>query len=159
GHTSKWLRAALGLPQPANLLSKGYFACTAGKSERDAVERYLEQQGEHHGYAGRAQAPVYVRTFPDTDEACVRADHAVTLLRFHLVLGTWRRRGVFAQPEAQAVTETWQALGHAERFTLLKVSFVPDHVHVAVRTHPAVAPGALGVRLMNVSQEVIWARC
>jgi REP element-mobilizing transposase RayT len=156
GRTSKWLRQELKLAQPENLLSKGYFACTTGKSDRAAVERYLDQQGEHHGYARRVVPPVYVRSFEDRDAAHLCAAHAFTLLRFHLVLGTWGRRGVFAQDEAGAVTEAWRAMEAAERFSLMKVSFVPDHVHLAVRTHPAVAPATLVLRLLDVSQEVIW---
>jgi REP element-mobilizing transposase RayT len=157
GRTSKWLREELNLAQPENLLSKGYFACTTGKSDRATIERYLDDQGEHHGYANRVVPPVYLQRFEDSDPEHVCAAHAFTMLRFHLVLGTWARRGVFAQDEAQAVTEAWQALEQNERFTLMKVSFVPDHVHLAVRTHPAVAPAALVVRLLNVAQEVIWA--
>jgi REP element-mobilizing transposase RayT len=43
------------------------------------------------------------------------------------------------------------------RFVLLKVSFVPDHVHLAVRIHPSVAPSHLVVTLMNVAQRVAWS--
>jgi REP element-mobilizing transposase RayT len=158
GRTSKWLRQQLGLEQPENLLSKGYFACTTGKSDRDTIERYLDQQGQHHGYANRVVPPKYVASFADSDAEHVCAAHACTLLRLQLVLGTWGRHSVFAQAEAKAVTEAWRALEAEERFTLLKVSFVPDHVHLAVRTHPAIAPASLVVRLLNVAQEVIWTR-
>ena len=37
-----------------------------------------------------------------------------------------------------------------------KVSFVPDHVHLAVRTHPTQSPGAIIVALMNAAQELMW---
>ncbi len=36
-----------------------------------------------------------------------------------------------------------------------KVSFLPDHAHVAVRLHPATAPGVVAVELMNAAQEVM----
>jgi REP element-mobilizing transposase RayT len=158
GRTSKWLRRELKLAQPTALLSKGYFACTAGKSNQAAIDHYLDRQGEHHGYADRVVPPVHVRTFEDDEAVHVRAPHAFTLLRFHLVLGTWGRRGVFGQEEAQAVTEAWRAAEAGNQFTLLKVSFVPDHVHLALRAHPAVVPGALVVHLLNVAQQVIWSR-
>src|SRR6266446_710848 len=54
GRVSKWLREELGLSQPTNLLSKGYFASTIGKSRKRAVENYLSAQSEHHGYAERS---------------------------------------------------------------------------------------------------------
>jgi REP element-mobilizing transposase RayT len=158
GRTSKWLRQELRLEQPASLLSKGYFACTSGKSERAAVERYLEVQGEHHGYANRVVRPLYVQAFEDAEDEHVCAAHAFTVLRFHLVFGTFGRRGVFAREDSEATTEAWRALEKVERFSLMKVSFVPDHVHLAVRVHPAVAPGTLVVRLLNAAQEVIWKR-
>jgi REP element-mobilizing transposase RayT len=44
------------------------------------------------------------------------------------------------------------------RFALLKVSFLPDHVHVALRSHPGVPPADLVVELMNAAQWVIFER-
>ena len=49
GRVSKWLRNELELEQPSDLLSRGYFACTIGKSKREEVEQYLDLQGTHHG--------------------------------------------------------------------------------------------------------------
>ena len=43
GQVSKWLRLRLGLETPADLLSKGYFACTVGNSTSTAVEAYLSE--------------------------------------------------------------------------------------------------------------------
>jgi REP element-mobilizing transposase RayT len=160
GQVSKWLRAAGAPGERGSLLGRGYFACTSGVSERAQIERYLEAQGEHHGYAGRAVPPVHVETFPLSadGEARLRAQHAWAVPQFHLVLATWRRRGAFGPEEARAVTAHWQALEPGERFALLKVSFVPDHVHVAVRTHPGVAPARLVVALLNAGQELLWER-
>ncbi len=158
GQVSRWLREALGAAQPLDLLSKGYFACTSGKSERAQVERYLSSQGEHHGYAQRVLPPLHVEKggLSEAEEAMLQAKHAHVVLQFHLVLATWRRRGVFAAEEARAVTAAWRGLQGSLRFALRKVSFVPDHVHVAVRLHPAESPAALVVALMNEAQKVIW---
>lgn len=41
------------------------------------------------------------------------------------------------------------------RFALLKVSFVPDHVHVALKSHPAVSPATIAAALMNAAQQVV----
>ena len=35
------------------------------------------------------------------------------------------------------------------------MSFVPDHVHVALRTHPAVSPADIAIALMNSAQDEI----
>jgi REP element-mobilizing transposase RayT len=160
GQTSRWLRETLGLTQAQDLLSKGYFACTSGQSERAQVERYLSDQGEHHGYTERVRPPVHVEEFDVTaaDEGRLQPNHAHVALQFHVVLATWRRRGVFGTAEAQAVTAGWRALqGHC-RWALRKVSFVPDHVHVAVRLHPGECPASLAATLMNDGQRIIWER-
>jgi REP element-mobilizing transposase RayT len=78
-------------------------------------------------------------------------------LRF--VIATWMRRGIFAREEAQRVVKRWRGLEAGARFALLKVSFVPDHVHLAVRLHPEVAPASLLVELMNAGQEVMADEC
>jgi REP element-mobilizing transposase RayT len=158
GRISRWLRGALALGQPEGLLAKGYFACTAGKSTAAQVDQYLQGQAEHHGYAARPVPPTFVETYAPSpaEAAALQADHSCTVLRFHLVLATWRRHGIFSEPEARAVAQRWRALQRKERFGLLKVSFVPDHVHVAVSVHPSVAPGPLAVLLMNSAQRVVW---
>jgi putative transposase len=160
GQTSKWLREALGTNAPAQLLSKGYFACTSGKSEAKQVEDYLEGQSEHHGYSARVVPPVFVASYPlsEATETRLHAKHAHAVAQYHLVLATWWRRGVFGEVEGRAVAECWRALEDRERFALLKVSFVPDHVHLAVRTHPSVAPTDLVLTLMNAAQELLWQR-
>jgi REP element-mobilizing transposase RayT len=160
GQTSKWLRQALGDSAPAVLLSKGYFACTAGKSTSDQVDRYLADQGEHHGYASRVASPVFVRNYPVSKEReqQLRPRHAWTILRFHFVLATWRRRGVFGPQEAEAVTAVWRALEPQDAFALLKVSFLPDHVHLAVQVHPGVALDRLVIEMMGAAQKTIWEK-
>jgi REP element-mobilizing transposase RayT len=158
GQTSKWLRHALGQQQPSDLLAKGYFACTSGKSTRTQVEHYLEGQGDHHGYSRRVLPPVYVEAYELTPqcEAQLQPQHACAVLQFHLVMVSWARHGIFGPEEARAVAGAWRALEEREQFALRKVSFVPDHVHVAVRCHPSVAPASLVVALMNTAQKTLW---
>lgn len=107
GQISKWLRERLGLTDPSNLLGRGYFACTVGQSTSTAVEEYLSKQSEHHGYDGRARPPIFVRRYQwtQTDEDRVSAQHAYTVLQHHIVLATWRRKGVFGESSASAVAD------------------------------------------------------
>jgi REP element-mobilizing transposase RayT len=160
GRVSKWLREQLELQEPRKLLSRGYFACTAGKSTAEAVEQYLDAQGDHHGYASRANPPVFVQSSPLTpaDEQRLAAQHAVTDLRFHLVLATWRRKGVFGRAEGESITARWRAMQDELSMALEKVSFVPDHVHLAIHIHPRVSPAKLVVALMNAAQELCWGQ-
>lgn len=160
GRMSAEISPSLAASTPAKSLARGYFAITAGQSPASAIKNYLDKQGEHHGYADRTLPPVFVRDFAITpeDERFLTTDHAVTLLRFHFCLVTSHRRGVFVPSAAEGVTESWRSLQPGIRYFLEKVSFVPDHVHLAVRVHPTVVPANLVVALMNASQEVMWSR-
>jgi len=66
------------------------------------------------------------------------------------------RKGIFTQAEAQRILSVWRELAEAGQFCLLKASFVPDHVHVAVRLHPAARPLSLAMELMNAAQTVVF---
>jgi REP element-mobilizing transposase RayT len=158
GRVSKWLRERLGLAQALQLLSRGYFACTTGTSTAAAVDAYLDSQGEHHGYASRQVPPVFVARYPPThvDEERLATSHAATVLQFHVVLSTWRRRGIFDQTAAAATAGCWRQLQTRHVMHVEKVSFVPDHVHLAVRAHPSQSPGTIVVALMNAAQELMW---
>lgn len=158
GQISKWLRGKLALSGPTNLVSSGYFACTTGKSSSEAVEHYLQLQSGHHQYDARPRPPVYVcaHELSLEDEKRLKGKHAVTYLQHHVVLATEWRRGIFGDDSGKAVADCWYRLLEDRRAALLKVSFVPDHVHVALRVHPAISPGALIVELMNSAQQLMW---
>lgn len=158
GRVSKWLRGRNGSPANNKLLSRGYFSCTTGTSTADAVMAYLERQGEHHGYESRPLPPVFVECYSRApeDEQRISAAHAVTVLQFHIVLCSWKRNGVFGRAEAEAVANRWRRGQASNQFFIEKVSFVPDHVHLAVNAHPGLSPARIVVDLMNVAQEVMW---
>jgi REP element-mobilizing transposase RayT len=158
GRVTKWLRARSNAPSAQKLLGRGYFACTTGTSTAQAVQGYLDAQGEHHGYMERAAPPVFVARYPTTpdDECRLSTDHAVTVLQFHIVLSTWQRKGVFGRRTAEAVADCWRRLQSHEPMFVEKVSFLPDHVHLAVRLHPSMSPLSIIVALMNVAQNLMW---
>jgi len=91
------------------------------------------------------------------DEERLKAKHAVTHLQHHMVLATWRRKGVFGRQAGEDVAGCWKNLLSDKPAALVKVSFVPDHVHVALRVHPAVSPAGLILQLMNSAQELMWS--
>ncbi|HXD30226.1 MAG TPA: transposase [Pyrinomonadaceae bacterium] len=154
GQVSKWLRTELQLQQPTNLLSLGYFACTVGNSTSVEVDAYLDSQGKHHGYSARALAPVYLKKYK-LDETNITPRHAKVISQFHIVLATTGRIGVFGSELGRHVAERWSELQRESRFALLKVSFVPDHVHIAMRLHPSMSPGSVAISLMNAAQELM----
>jgi REP element-mobilizing transposase RayT len=161
GRISKWLTEHQSLEAPhakQKHLAVGYFALTVGQSNAAAIDDYLNKQSEHHGYPRRVRPPIYVRSIDHSESELIalQADHAVTKLRYHLVLATEYRRGVFTDDASQQVTEQW--LKQQAKFTLDKVSFLPDHVHIATSIHPSMAPAAVAEVLMNSAQELIWNR-
>ena len=158
GRVSKWLRGQSNLPPERKRLGRGYFACTTGTTTTQAVMPYLESQGEHHGYMSRPHPPVFVASYPRTpeDEQRLGTSHAVAVLQFHIVLPTWRRNGVFGRQEAEATADCWRQIQREYPLFIEKVSFVPDHVHLAVRTHPSLSPAKVVVAMMNASQNLMW---
>jgi putative transposase len=156
GRISKWISSNIGSSEKS--LGRGYFAATVGQSTTDVIDAYLEKQSEHHGYNNRARPPVWVQRIPQTQavQSRLSTDHACTALRYHLVLATKFRQGVFTDEASRLLTEFW--VGRADKVAIEKVSFLPDHVHVAVAIHPVVAPSELALALMNCSQELMWDR-
>lgn len=135
-------------------LGRGYFAVTTGKSSTESVSSYLERQSEHHGYDQRVRPPVFVKSFPHGQECIdiLSTDHAIVSLKYHIVLATQRRNGVFCRATSEALTEHWRESQSQCKFVLRKISFLPDHVHIAVAVHPAITPAELILSLMNSSQ-------
>ena len=155
GRISKWLNEPTEVKGPT--LSNGYFACTVGKSKKDVVDRYLDGQSEHHGYSRRVNAPVLVTSYEliEEEKERITPKHAVVTSQFHIVLATRSRKGVFGSHSGSCVVKEWLALQREMRFALLKNSFAPDHVHIALRAHPTVSPGNIACALMNRSQIVM----
>jgi REP element-mobilizing transposase RayT len=157
GRISRWLREELNLSDLQPLLSKGYFACTAGKSSSRVVERYLSLQGEHHGYSNRILPPIFVDQYQlsDEDEIRISPHHAMVIAKFHLVFSTTRRRGIIGSAQGRQIAKAWLKAQQELQIALIKISFVPDHVHVALRSHPAVSPASITAGLMNSAQQVM----
>jgi REP element-mobilizing transposase RayT len=57
---------------------------------------------------------------------------------------------------AEAVADAWGRQLNRQRVQLCRLSFVPDHVHLAIRTHPSVVPAELVVELLNSSQQLMF---
>ena len=156
GRVSKWLTEHAKEGQAQRHLGHGYFACTTGDSSRAMVSRYLDQQGKHHGYTADSYAhPPVLVLHGKIDEGRLRADHAATVLQFHVVLATEGRRGVFHTEAAERVAQMWMDVVGSQRAALVKASFLPDHVHLALQLHPAAVSTQVVIELMNRAQELM----
>ena len=160
GATSKLVRQLAGVRGDDKLLATGYFAATSGKATSRQLDKYLDSQSIHHGYESRARPPTYVRQWPiePDEEAWLEPKHSHARIQWHIVLATWDRKGTFSRGEAAAVCQDWEERLRHWRLRLRKVSFLPDHVHVALRTHPSVAPAEVALELMNRSQDLMVER-
>lgn len=159
GRISKWLSEQMSSVATEKALARGYFAVSIGQSTSRAIDAYLDQQSEHHGYSKRARPPIFVQRFEHDDEVRRKldTDHAVTWLRYHIVMATQFRHGVFNSLSGEAVTESWLSLQNSCRILIDKVSFVPDHVHLAISMHPLVSPASVVLELMNTAQAIMWS--
>ena len=160
GRFSSFLRSYYNLAENVRLFARGYFASTSGKSTELQVINYLSKQSGHHGFEKRTIPPVFQREFAEeaVDESRLNPNHALACLRYHVVLATTDRKGIFGSESGPVFTSCWQKAGHENGFKLIEVSFLPDHVHLAIRSHPTVAPAEIVSELMNLAEEVIWER-
>ena len=69
GAVSKNLKELATSSSMSPPLGTGYFACTTGPRTSGELNRYLEDQCEHHGYHTRRNPPVYLRTWPIADQS------------------------------------------------------------------------------------------
>jgi REP element-mobilizing transposase RayT len=115
----------------------------------------LSSQAEHHGYAKRILPPVFVDQYllNESDDARLSPKHAIVIAKFHLVFSTSGRRGILGSQQGRKIAQAWRELDL--QIALIKVSFVPDHVHIALRSHPAASPASIVSALMNSAQEVV----
>ena len=133
--------------------ARGYLARSTGRKRTDAVRDYLDQQAKHHGYDSRILPPV--SSFRATQPRLLGSAHASFDLSHHLVFATPKRKGVFTSTLGKALTEYWLKVATARDFAIDQVSFVPDHVHLAVRIVPKMSIEECALSLMNNGQHFV----
>src|SRR5262249_51929835 len=118
-----------------------------------AVRRYLDQQAEHHGYSKRALPPVF--RYSARQPIALTAAHATFELTHHLVLATEHRRGVFTAGIGAELGSYWLKVAAKHGFAIERISVLPDHVHLLVRTVPRLSIEACALALMNNGQHFV----
>ena len=137
----------LQLQTTAPLWARGYLARSVGRVNIATVKHYIEHQAEHHGYAERHRPPVYRYRAATLVE--LTAAHASFDLNYHLVFSTRRRAAVFDATLGRELSEYWLRVADKYGFALDRITIVPDHVHLLVRTVPKLAIAACALALMN----------
>jgi putative transposase len=148
GRSSAAICQEFGLLPP--LWARGYLVRSAGRVRIEATKRYLDSQGEHHGYSRRALPPVF--RFKSTEPEVLSTAHASFDLTHHLVLATRFRRGVFDSKTGQALVNYWIKVAAKHGFAVDQATILPDHVHLLVRTTPKISVEQAALSLMNNGQ-------
>lgn len=151
GESSAVLCRELGIAPP--LWARGYLARSTGQARASAVEKYLETQAEHHGYAQRLRPPVF--RYRAAVPKILTAAHASFDLKHHVVFGTTFRGGMFDSKVGRALVEYWLRVAAKHRFALDQATVVPDHVHLLVRITPKMSIEECALLLMNNGQHFV----
>jgi putative transposase len=129
---------------------RGYLARTVGRVRIGAVRKYLDGQAEHHGYASRLLPPVF--RYIARERVSLQAVHAAFDLNYHLVFATRYRRAIFGSRIGSELGAYWLRVAEKRGFAIDRMSFVPDHVHLMVRTVPKISIEDCALALMNNAQ-------
>ena len=132
------------------LWQRGYLARSVGRVCVERVKQYLDQQSEHHGYASRVLPPIF--RYRVEAPAALTAQHAVFELNHHLVLATQHRKGIFDSARGAALGHYWLRVAEKRGFAIDRISIVPDHIHLLVRTPPKMSIEECVLSLLNNGQ-------
>ena len=134
----------------ARLWARGYLARSVGRISVQAVERYLHCQPEHHGYARRVRPPVH--RFRAQQKNPLKTAHASFELSHHIVFFTEYRKGVFTSEAGASLARYWLRVAGKQSCVIDQMSFLLDHVHLLVRTHPKSCIESTCLSLLNNAQ-------
>ena len=134
----------------APVWADGFLARSAGRVRIEAVKHYLDSQTEHHGYAGRANAPVF--RFVAKPPKLLTAAHSAFDLSHHVVLVTRYRRGIFGSRIGSEFLEYWERVATKKGFAIDRATVLPDHIHLLVRIAPKLSIEECVLALMNNGQ-------
>jgi putative transposase len=139
---------ALRLAPP--VWERGYLARTVGRVRIDAVRKYLDGQAEHHGYASRLRPSVF--RYIAREPVSLKAAHAAFELNYHLVFAIRYRRAIFGSRIGEELGTYWLQVAKKRGFAIDRMSVLPDHVHLMVRTAAKMNIEACALSLMNNAQ-------
>ncbi|MGH9840474.1 MAG: IS200/IS605 family transposase [Blastocatellia bacterium] len=131
----------------APIWARGFLARSVGRINLSIVKQYIEHQAEHHGYARRHRPPVY--RYRADQPAELSAAHTCFDLNHHVVVSTRYRASVFDSMMGQVLGEYWLKVATKYGFTIDRLTIVPDHAHLLVRTVPKLNLETCVSALMN----------
>lgn len=155
---SRVARSMLNRQNSTKIFGRGYFAATVGSRTRSELDRYLDEQCQHHGY-DRRYDPVWVQTWSEpSNDGWLQSPNSRTFIGWHLVFCTWDRVPVFGRTIGESFARLIHGRSADLQAYLRKISVVPDHVHMAFRAHPSVAPGELASALLMPMENIVYGQ-
>ncbi len=136
-------------PEP-DFWQRGYLARSVGNVRIATVKEYIEQQSTHHGYNSRLLPPVF--SYRADQPLTLTAQHASFELNHHLAFATRYRVGVFDSRLGEMLSRYWLTVASKRGFAIDRISVVPDHIHLLVRTIPRMSIEECALSLLNNGQ-------
>ncbi len=137
------LQAGLAAP----IWARGYLARSVGRVRISTVKQYIEHQAEHHGYAERRQPPIYLYRAQHPFE--LSTAHSCFDLNHHLVVSTRFRASAFDSALGQELGEYWLKVAAKYGFALDRITILPEHAHLLLRTTPKSSLATCVLALLN----------
>ena len=117
--------------------SIGYYVGSVGKASKISAQRYIDNQGKHHGIRDLASREVMRWSNPHAPR--LRAAHATFELSYHVVLVTTARISVFDQYIAPKLFNAMVAISETEGFYIERASLLYDHIHMLIKLTPSLS--------------------
>ena len=129
--------ANIGDDKDRSLWSIGYYVGSVGKASKKAAERYINDQGEHHGIRNKGSREIMRWINPQRPG--LGAAHVTFDLSYHVVLVTSARADVFDEHIAPGLFEAMRDISAAKGFYIERMSLLYDHIHALVKTTPSLS--------------------
>jgi putative transposase len=138
------------------LWSIGYYAGSVGKASKTSAQRYIDNQGEHHGIRNKTSREIMRWVNPEL--ADLTAEHSTFDLSYHTVLVASKRTDVFDQYIAPQLFKVITEVARANGFYIERMSLLYDHIHLLVKTTPSLSIRSCVEDVMNHSWRFMMDR-
>ncbi|MDX1927528.1 MAG: transposase [Pirellulaceae bacterium] len=132
---------------------RNFRLTTLGGGKTEAVEKYVEQQLQHHKLVSeKSQQDLAELSWSDPEVKIVEpiySSHAQYILGLHVVLVHSQRWTTVETGLLQATQQTILKTAAEQNCQVSRIGILADHIHATVRFHYKLAPGELALALMN----------
>lgn len=132
---------------------RNFRLTTLGGVKIETVEKYVEQQLQHHKLASeKSQQNLAELSWSDPEvkiEEPIYSSHAQYILGLHVVLVHTQRWSTAETGFLQATQQTILKTAAEQNCQVSRIGILADHIHATIRFQYKLAPGELALALMN----------